>query len=210
MEENNNEVKNKKKSKIIIPIIVVIILCIIFCGLYIYDNNQTQVTVEFNSVKKICELATLRSYYHDVLEYKNEGNNILNIGYKKYWVEYDGFVELGIDVNEVQVNKPDENGIIKIYIPDARVIKVDVDKDSFSTPISETGFLTTQVTSTEKTNAFVESQKNLEKKAENNQSLHIQAKENAQKLLEQYIINIGKEINQNFTVNWIDEPINNN
>ena len=67
---------------------------------------------EYSAVSDICELATLRSYYHNVAVYEEKPsgavkvvsdiltwpfNNLLKTGYKQFWLEYSGIVEIGID-----------------------------------------------------------------------------------------------------------------
>lgn len=69
--------------------------------------------VDFSGVNKICELSTLRCYYHNVAELRKEPDGIFkyglfNYGFKKLWIEYTGIVEVGIDVDQVQVYEPDE------------------------------------------------------------------------------------------------------
>ena len=39
--------------------------------------------------------------------------------------------------------------------------------------------------------------------AEKDSSLLSQAKNNAQKLIEQYIINVGKQLDKDYTVEWV-------
>ena len=66
--------------------------------------DESAETSQFAAVDKICELATLKCYYHDVAEYEKQAEGLFKYrpfkyGYKKVWIEYDGIVEVGIDVN---------------------------------------------------------------------------------------------------------------
>ena len=65
---------------------------------------------------------------------------ILKTGYKKIWIEYEGIVECGIDINKVTVSEPDKDNVVKITIPEAQVLSVNVDEDSISTPLTDKGF----------------------------------------------------------------------
>ena len=168
-------------------------------------------TVDFSAVNKICELSTLRCYYHDVAEYEKQPDSlfqygIFRYGYKKFWIEYDGIVELGIDINEVQVNSPDKNNIVYVYVPDAKIMNITADKDTMSDPVIETGKFTS-ITAEEKAHAFSEAQQNMKQNAESDTSLLNHAKSNAMKLLEQYIVNVGRQLDQEYTVKWLDKPL---
>ena len=69
---------------------------------------------DFSETKAICELATLKCYYHNTSELKQEASGIGkvfgNIGYKKAWIEYDGIVKLGIDASKVKI-EPNGNKV---------------------------------------------------------------------------------------------------
>lgn len=192
-------------------IFVILILVAILIVIFPEFKKEDISTVEFSAVDKICELSTLRCYYHDVAEYEKQPDGLFQYGlfkygYKKFWIEYDGIVELGIDVDKVQVNQPDENNIVYVYVPDARIIDVNADKDTMSDPIVETGKFTS-ITTEEKTKAFSDAQKTMRENAEANNALLKQAKVNAMKLLEQYIVNVGQQMDQIYTVKWLDEPL---
>ena len=202
-----------EKRKMIrnIGIFVILILVAILIVIFPEFKKEDISTVEFSAVDKICELSTLRCYYHDVAEYEKQPDGLFQYGlfkygYKKFWIEYDGIVELGIDVDKVQVNQPDENNIVCVYVPDARIIDVNADKDTMSDPIVETGKFTS-ITTEEKTKAFSDAQKTMRENAESNNALLKQAKVNAMKLLEQYIVNVGLQMDQIYTVKWLDEPL---
>lgn len=202
-----------EKRKMIrnIGIFLILILVAILIVIFPEFKREDISTVEFSAVDKICELSTLRCYYHDVAEYEKQPDGLFQYGlfkygYKKFWIEYDGIVELGIDVDKVQVNQPDENNIVYVYVPDARIIDVNADKDTMSDPIVETGKFTS-ITTEEKTKVFSDAQKTMRENAEANNALLKQAKVNAMKLLEQYIVNVGKQMDQIYTVKWLDEPL---
>ncbi len=195
-------------------VIALLILAIIGMGVAIYLNIATEEVVkknaEYNSVSKICELATLKCYYHNVASNKQESNKLFKIGYKKYWVEYSGVVEIGIkDSTKIQINESDENNVVKIYVPDVEVLNIDSDKMSIGDPITDTGAFT-KITSEDKTTAYSAAQTEMKEKVAEDIALLSQAKNNAKKLLEQYVINVSKQLGQEVTVEWLDEPIVNN
>ena len=215
----------KTKTKKYLPSIVAGAVCliIVICLLVIPNGNKEQNTInlsEYSSVNTICELATLRSFYHNVAMYEKEpdgGNKFVNdvllwpfggytkIGYKQFWLEYSGIVETGIDASQIKINGPDSNGIVEVYVPDAKVFSVYADEASLTEPLSEKGWFTT-ISGKEKTEAFATAQSAMRQEAENDQSLLRRSKENAKLLLERYIINTGNQMGVTYTVKWIDNP----
>lgn len=164
---------------------------------------------DFSEINSICELATLKCYYHNVAKAENEASGLfkfLGAGYKKIWTEYSGVVELGIDVNKMSVSGPDRSGNIQITIPDAEVLSVTPDEDSMSEPLTDTG-LFTKITKEEETAALAEAQKNMEETARQDHALLNQAKERAKNLIEGYVKNVGEQVGREYTVEWIEaEP----
>lgn len=119
------------------------------------------------------------------------------------WLEYDGVVTVGIDVSQVKVYEPDENSVVRVYVPDARIITVDADEESMGKPIVDTGAFTS-ITTEEKARAFSEAQTTMRANVEADAGILKQAKDNAKELLKQYIINVGEQIGQEYTVEWIE------
>ena len=161
---------------------------------------------DFSGVRAVCELSTLKCYYHNVAKGGSGASglfgDILGTGYKKVWTEYDGVVEVGIDVNEVSIGKPGSDGVVEVHVPDAKILSVSVDSKSFSDPVTDTGFLT-EVTTEEKTVALQEAQKTMEKIAEQNNAMKKQAHERARSIIEGYVKNVGKEIGESYMIKWV-------
>ncbi len=180
-----------------------VVLCLTGCG------KEIQ-TADFSGVTSVCELATLKCYYHNVAKAETEASGIfakwLKTGYKKIWTEYSGIIEYGIDISQVTVSEPDKNGVVTVTMPDAQVLNVDVDEDSLGTPLTDTGFLTS-VTTEEKTTTLAGAQEAMEQQAKENTEMLSQAKAQAKTLIEEYIKNVGESIGEEYTVEWKDaEP----
>ena len=180
-----------------------VVLCLTGCG------KETQ-TADFSGVTSVCELATLKCYYHNVAKAETEASGIfakwLKTGYKKIWTEYSGIIEYGIDISQVTVSEPDKNGVVTVTMPDAQVLNVDVDEDSLGTPLTDTGFLTS-VTTEEKATTLAGAQEAMEQQAKENTEMLSQAKARAKTLIEEYIKNVGESIGEEYTVEWKDaEP----
>lgn len=174
-------------------------------------DKKTHETADIASVDKICELATLKCYYHDVAEYEKQAEGLFKYrpfkyGYKKVWIEYDGTVDVGIDVSDVQINEPDRKGIVRIYVPDAKILSVSADKDTMSEPLVDKGIFT-KITAEDKNKAFADAQATMQKNAEADAGMLAQAKNNAKELLEQYVINAGEQTGKTYKVEWLEKPI---
>ena len=185
------------KRKKIVCLLVISMLCIGGCG----DKNQKkEEEADFSAISSVCELATLKCYYHNVAKSETEASGLfkwLGKGYKKIWTEYSGIVELGIDVSKVSVEKPTADGVVKVTIPDAEILNVDLDEDSMSEPLTDTGFMT-------ETEALAEAQNHMEETAKENGNLLNQAKERAKSLIEGYVKNVGEQIGKEYTVEWVE------
>lgn len=188
-----------------------ILVCAILCTVAVFvlllgRGEEQPEQIEVAAVSEICELATLRCYYHDVVEYEKQPDGLFKygffqIGYKKFWLEYDGIVEIGIDVNQVQISEPDDDNIVRIYVPEAKVLDIDANENSMGDPVIETGVFTS-VTTEEKAEAFAAAQAAMKENAQSDESILNQARKNAMELLERYVL----QVNEKYQVEWIDEP----
>lgn len=208
------KINDKKRLAInIIGLVIMIIIAVFVINFHGFDKNKkTEDKVDFSGISKICELSTLRCYYHNVAELEKEPDGIykyiwLKHGYKKLFMEYTGTIEVGIDVNQVEVNDPDENNIVSIYVPDAEIMNVSADSNTMGDVISDTGIFT-QITFEDQEVAFIQAQKEMEEAANLDMQILNKAKSNAKKLIEQYIINVGEKIGESYEVQWLDEPKN--
>lgn len=193
----------RKITKTWMLLVGTVVLCLTGCG------KETQ-TADFSGVTSVCELATLKCYYHNVAKAETEASGIfakwLKTGYKKIWTEYSGIIEYGIDISQVTVSEPDKNGVVTVTMPDAQVLNVDVDEESLGTLLTDTGFLTS-VTTEEKTTTLAGAQEAMEQQAKENTEMLSQAKARAKTLIEEYIKNVGESIGEEYTVEWKDaEP----
>ena len=190
------------KRKKILCLLVISMLCLTGCA----DKKEEEKEADFSAIQSVCELATLKCYYHNVAKSETEASGLfkwLGTGYKKIWTEYSGIVELGVDVSKVSVSKPSKDGVVKVTIPDAEILSVDLDEDSMGEPLTDTGFMT-KITKEEETEALAEAQNHMEETANENGNLLNQAKERAKSLIEGYVKNVGEQIGKEYTVEWVD------
>ena len=203
------------KGYILLLLSIVILIAAVFVGYEIWITKQRsddlQVNkADFSDVRAICELATLRSYYHNVAELEKFPDGLYQYGwgkygYKKLWLEYSGTVELGIDANKVLINEPDVQGFVKVFVPPVQILNVYFDKESMQIPVCDTGVLTS-ITAADEADAFAEAQKTMREIVAGDDRLFSQAENHAKQLIKEFILNIGKQIGEEYTVEWITDP----
>lgn len=198
------------KRLIIILTIVDILLCGVF--IYIHFNKKTEPTdrrISESNIKRICELATLDCYYHNVTEWSHPGNWI-GYGAKKLWIEYDGTVRAGIKADRVRISGPDIDNIITVFIPAATILDKDLDENSIYEIDSESplwGFvpLYSSVGIEERRDAVANAQEDMEASASRNGMILNEAQERAKKIIEKNILAIGEASGKQYIVKFVDE-----
>lgn len=170
-------------------------------------SSQQNQQPNFSGVKEVAKLSTLECYYHNVAKFHKDADGWLfgwvDIGEKNMWFEYDGIVQMGIDVEKVSISSPDANGVVAITIPEVEILgHPDIDPESMTDPIEINGLLTT-ISADEKTQILKDAQSNLVETAKNDTVAKAQATERAKNLLEQYVKNASKAIGRSYTVKWV-------
>ena len=216
MEEEKKEiVKEEKKesffqkAKRIIskfPFIPFVVLGIILVVAILIPKRLPDIFEKgsMSKIERICDLATVEAYYHNVAAETKEASTLGkifgNIGYKKYWLEYDAIIQFGIDAKEVEIKKPNIMNEVKVYVPEAKIVREPIlITEYISDPITDTGFLTS-ISTDDKTSAVGNSLKNLKEKASQDEDLLKLARERAKTFLEQYIITAGKSVGVDYKV----------
>lgn len=153
--------------------------------------------------RMICELATMECYYHNVARYSEEDAEGV-LWWKKdknFWIEYAGVVEIGIDASRVDIQVKGE--YVTITIPPAKVLGCRVDENT----LSESSFIiakdSAKVEAKDQTEAFREAQTKMEQAASQDRTLLESARQRAQKLLEDYVNNIGESTGVTYTIEWV-------
>lgn len=107
---------------------------------------------------------------------------------------------MGIDASKVKI-EPNGNKV-KVYVPNATILGVDIDVDSISETVSETGWFT-KITTEERGETQKKAQEDMKMKAENNTALLSQATQRAKDTLKDYIINVGALIGVEYEIEWV-------
>ena len=174
------------------------------------DSKTVSNHISKSSIQKICELATLDCFYHNVSEWSKSGN-IIGYGAKKLWIEYDGMVRIGVNANDIKISEPDKANVITVTIPDAIVLDKDLDENSIYEIDSESplwGFvpLYNSVKTADRKTALTTAQNDMEASASNNAMILDEAKERAKMIIEQNIKTATKADETEYTVRFIDAP----
>ena len=200
------------------PWVIIILLVLyniaLFCASSIIRDYKDSKTVgshiSKSSIQKICELATLDCFYHNVSEWSKSGN-IIGYGAKKLWIEYDGMVRIGINANDIEVSEPDKDNVITVMIPDAVILEKDLDEKSIYEIDSESPLwkfvpLYNAVNTDERKAALADAQNDMEASASNNTMILDEAKERAKMIIEQNIKTAKKAEGTECTVKFVDAP----
>lgn len=191
------------RKNLVLVFSAILVAGTLLCGCQNTEEPEAENPDLSSNAGYICDLATLEVYYHNVARYNRASDLPFNIGYKRMWFEYSGIVEIGINANKVTISEPDENGVVAIFVPQAEILDVNIDEDSITDPVVETGPLT-DLSTEEKTEALSNAQTGMEEEADKDDTLKYQARKRAKDLLESYVQNTGDLIGKRYTVEWIE------
>jgi len=171
-------------------------------------SSQQPKDLDLSNVRQVAKLSTLECTYHSVARYGNQANeipiNFINVGYKKYWFEYDANVEVGVDAMQIElVDVPKGDGVVTMTMPEAEVLtQPNIIEVSMTDPITDKGFIT-EITDEDKKKALEDAQQEIRDKANGDDALKFQARERAKDVVEQYVKNVGNELGYKYTVKFI-------
>ena len=155
-------------------------------------------SIEEINKREVCESAVLKCYYHNVepCEEKDVKGFLAWKKDKKYWLEFDAVVTLGIDASKVGIEVSGTK--VTVTIPQAKILSCE--SQNILEPYYDKG-------SVEESNAG--KQKTMEagiqkmmERIQNDQDLLDSAQARAKELLENYIKNIGSMAGVDYTVEW--------
>lgn len=179
---------------------MVTVVTLVSCGKQEEKNQQP----ELAQMRAICELAVMDCYYHNVAKYSEENAETILWLWKKdkqFWIEYTGVVTLGIDVAQVDMEVEGEE--VTITIPEAQIMSCEVEKDS----LSEDSFIvakgSAKISAEDQVAAFTVAQKDLEETVAEDTVLLNAARQRAQALLEDYVMNIGQATGKEYSIRWV-------
>lgn len=190
---------------------MVVIMGILFLiGSLLGCSDQTETKVQepdITQIRNICNLATQKCYYHNVaMSVKESEKGIIHLGEKdrKFWIEYTGIANLGIDMSKVQmkVNGAD----IEVTIPNAELLSISIDEETLdenSYISSEDGLNKNEITADDQTEAIYEAQQKMEETVQENSALLLSAQNRAKILIENYLNQLGETAGVEYNIQWI-------
>lgn len=194
------EVTEMKK---IISIILIVIMSFSLVACSNKKETNREIEPQASQMKSICELATMKCYYHNVAKYMDDDATGMLWWKKdrKFWVEYSGIVTIGIDTSLVNIEVDEEN--VTITIPPAKVLGCKVDEET----LTEDSFIvakdSAKVEAEHQIEAFKEAQTKMQEEASSDTVLLANAQQRAQKLLEDYVNNIGNCVGKTYSIKWV-------
>ena len=188
--------------KRLISITLLLIMCssLMSCASSVPDK---EISPQISQMKSICELSTMECYYHNVVKY-NEPDASGVLWWKKdrkFWIEYSGIVTIGIDASRVVIEVDDES--VTITLPPAEILSSRVDQTTLNEESVYIAADSAKVEAEHQQAAFKDAQERMREQAENDTALLAAAQQRAQKLLEDYVNNIGTCIGKIYTIKWV-------
>lgn len=186
-----------------ICLFAVLMLCLTMVSCAKEENEPQKVEPQVSQMKTICELATMKCYYHNVAKYTQEDASGFWFWTKdrKFWVEYAGIVTIGIDTSRVNMEVKDNN--VTITIPPAQVLSCKVDDATLTDDSFIIAKGSAKVEAEHQTEAFKDAQAKMQESASSDTILLANAQQRAQKLIEDYVNNIGNCVGEEYKITWI-------
>ena len=192
-------------------LLLVLIVDILLCGAFILTNVLYKAKpVERKSsepnIQRICELATLECYYHNVSNWSQDAYGLLGYGEKKVWIEYDGMVRVGINAGGIKISEPDKDDVITVTIPAATILEKDLDENTIREITSDRTvlFFTDQVNTEDRRKALAAAQNDMEESASQNAMILGEAQERAKKIIERNLLAAGEASGKHYKIKFID------
>lgn len=185
---------------------------VLFGALYISNterqNEPLDRQISESSIQRICELATLDCFYHNVSKWSKPGN-FLGYGAKRLWIEYDGIVRVGVKADQIKISEPDQDGLVAVTIPDAIILDKDLDEESMleidsSSPMWGFVPLYSDVSTEERKIALADAQEDMVASASENGMVLDEAQDRAKKIIEKNIVAMGKASGKKYKVKFTD------
>lgn len=168
------------------------------------ENNIDVSYPDISQIRSICELATLEGYYHNVAKsIKEKGEGISHIGEKErvFWIEYSGIAKFGIDISKVEMMTNGKQ--IEITIPKAELLGLSdysFIEDNYIS--SDDGINKNPITADNQTAAIAAAEEDIRRMFTNDNTMLIHAQENAKKLIENYIKQLGQISGVDYQIIW--------
>ena len=188
------------------------LLCVVFAVVTIISlcacsNSKSKEQLDEMYVKNIFQLATVECYFNNLaMTDVPKGNGVTHLFEKdrEFWLEYDGVVEIGIEMEKVSVKVQSNKVVVKM--PHATVLTKDFDYDSLKNSKiltdKDSWINKNKITSEDQKEAIKKAQEEMVKTMESNSSMMSRAEERAKLLIENYINGIGNRTGTEYEIEW--------
>lgn len=202
------------KKYFIVLLSVALIICLFGGCASSNSDNETDTTLkqlmtetDLNSkIHAMSNLATLEVKYHNVAEtVVPAGTGIQAWGEKdrKFWIEYESSVRIGIDASKITATIKDNT--VTINIPDAEILSgTDWDSKNAQTFYSPDSINSNKFTPQHKDDTVNSGQENMRKEILQNNTLMTRAKDNAKKIIETFVKKMGEINGVEYHIVWTD------
>lgn len=171
-------------------------------------QKQSEAELTSESIRQLAELATLEVHYNGVIKQQQDNADQgwwFGIGSKDldFWMEYSGTAEYGVDLSTVHLSVNDGD-VVNVLMEDAKVLRVELDQDFDEDPDA---YIFAAKKSLEPTSEFQQqareaARQELQERADADETFKKMARERAEYLIEDYIQQIGKLQDRNYTVSF--------
>ena len=155
---------------------------------------------EFTQMKNIAELAVMECYYHNVAKYYDPASKRFQKD-KHFWVEYSGVVKYGIDAELVEISA--DGDTVTISIPPAKVLSSQIDHTKLNQDCYIVDKDSAKITVEDEIKAFAQAEEEFLENTAKDEVMLSNAQQRVELLLEEYVRNIGKLFEKNYTIQWI-------
>ncbi|SKA71651.1 Protein of unknown function [Eubacterium uniforme] len=160
------------------------------------------------SIRNLCELATLKCKFNNVAKAKKtdgSGINSLLKENREFWVDYVGVVEISYNLNDVKMEIEKNN--VKITLPECQ-INTSIDPKSWTDDSyvsdKDNGFKKNRIKTEDVKKAIDAAQENMDKEVRNNETLINSARKRAKDIIESYIEQMNKISGKNYEVTFLE------
>lgn len=181
-----------------------LIICLSILLLSGCSKKTSELDIE--EMKEILKLSTYELQYENIamLE-KEKGSGILSLGEvdRKYWIQYTGKANIGVDMAKIDIIQIGKN--ITIDIPKAEILDIDImtDKNSYKIYSSDDNFFNhNRITTEDQINLINKTQEDMVATIEKEDKYFIQARNRAKKLIAEYINKILGEESKEYNIKF--------
>ncbi len=184
-------------------LLFLILLLLLFVSACTKQVEVDDSTLNTQDMIAISELAVMDCYFHNVARVSEEDAEGF-LFWKKdrnFWIEYSGIVTIGFDTSliEIQIN----GQLVTITLPHAEVLSSQVDQTSLTEESYYYAANSAKASAEDQTQALTAAQIQMETLAKEDQTLLSEAEYRIQKLLGDYIDNIGELSQTEYTYEFI-------